>query len=224
MIDAKKLERNVAFNRVYDMCQQRIISCAKKDMLRTVFEMPEFILGIPPFNLNDALTHVIDRLKNNGFLVMYFFPKLLYISWDLDEINGKKRVQPVALLPGNGKQVPLKIAAQAAPSAADAADATHSAGSMQMCQTSSTTKLLPPPQQTRQYSGISSPTTPYLPPRMPPLDLPMPVASRKLVQKPQSNSNAQQNAPQNKQTMEPSRFFKSISDYKPSGKFVLDLN
>lgn len=182
MIDSKKLERNAVFNRVYDMCQQRVISHAKKDAMRMMFEMPEFILGIPPFNLNDALTHVIERLKNNGFLVQYFFPKLLYISWDVDEISGKKVIQPVALLPGNKGQVPLRIAA-ASPQIITGA-----------------------PQIPRQSLIL---------PHMPPMDLPMPISSS--VRRPQPQ-------PPPSQQEDQTRFFKSISDYKPSGKFVLDLN
>lgn len=191
MIDSKKLERNAVFNRVYDMCQQRVISFAKKDALRTMFEMPEFILGVPPFNLNDALTYVIDRLKNNGFLVLYFFPKLLYISWDVDEISGKKVVQPVALLPGNKGQVPLRIAG-----AAGAAEAVVGGGA----------------------AGTGAATIPrktLILPHMPPMDLPMPISCS--VRRPSTTQT--QTAKQDNQT-----FFKSISDYKPSGKFVLDLN
>jgi len=224
MIETRKLDRNVAFNRIYDMCQQRIISHAKKDMLRMVFEMPEFILGIPPFNLNDALTHVIDRLKNNGFLVMYFFPKLLYISWDMDEITGKKSVQPVAMLPGNRGQVPLQIAA--ADGKIQSIPEIHA----------TPTRLPPPPQQMRHTAPLTAPRTaphtapliapPYLQPHMPPLDLPMPIASsRKQLQKQQSQASSASVQLQNQQQpTDQTRFFKSISDYKPSGKFVLDLN
>lgn len=197
MIDSKKLERNAVFNRVYDMCQQRVISHAKKDAMRTMFEMPEFILGIPPFNLNDALTHVIERLKNNGFLVQYFFPKLLYISWDVDEISGKKVIQPVALLPGNQGQVPLRIAGATEPTKAVAIRQAGEVASLQP---------IAAPQIPRQSLIL---------PHMPPMDLPMPISSS--VKRPQPQ-------PPPPQRDDQTRFFKSISDYKPSGKFVLDLN
>ena len=207
MIDSKKLERNAVFNRVYDMCQQRVISYAKKDALRTTFEMPEFILGTPPFNLNDALTHVIDRLKNNGFLVLYFFPKLLYISWDVDEISGKKIVQPVALLPGKQGQVPLRIAGSAgAPGAAPrvgTGGAPRAVGVIEAAKPHLANPL-PIPRQS------------LILPHMPSMDLPMPISSSVRRHPPQS--------PQQTQQDNQTRFFKSISDYKPSGKFVLDLN
>lgn len=207
MIEAKRLERNVAFNKLYDICQQRIISHAKKDKMRTIFEMPEFILGIPPFNLNDALTHVIERLKGNGFLVMYFFPKLLYISWDTDEINGRKIIQPVAMLPGHqGHVVPLKLASSSSPIIAPP----------QALQTSNATlvPVINPQHQYRDISTSNKPAAPppYIPPHMPALDLPMPMSSTRKQPKAKPD-NPDQN-----------RFFKSISDYKPSGKFVLDLN
>ena len=242
MIEAKKLDRNVAFNKVYDLCQQRIISHAKKDKMRTVFEMPEFILGIPPFNLNDALTHVIERLKNNGFMVMYFFPKLLYISWDIDEINGKKVIQPVAMLPGH-QGVPLRLASSPTAPQLPLRDASTAMTTTITPLNRSTTPLLPPPavasslpsrhhhgpQYAQQYAQQHKP---YIPPHMPALDLPMPISSSRKQpnlqttkstnnQQPTTNNQQQQNS---KPANDQNRFFKSISDYKPSGKFVLDLN
>jgi hypothetical protein len=253
MIEAKKLDRNVAFNKVYDMCQQRIISHAKKDKMRTVFEMPEFILGIPPFNLNDALTHVIERLKNNGFMVMYFFPKLLYISWDIDEINGKKVIQPVAMLPGH--HVPLRLASSPTTPQSPQLPLRDASTAMTTTMTPvnrSTTPLLPPPavasslpsrnhhvpqystqHYSQQYSQqYAQQHKPYIPPHMPALDLPMPISSSRKQpnlqttkstnnQQPTTNNQQQQNS---KPANDQNRFFKSISDYKPSGKFVLDLN
>jgi hypothetical protein len=32
----------------------------------------------------------MDSLKSNGFMVIYYFPRFIYISWDLDEIEQNK--------------------------------------------------------------------------------------------------------------------------------------
>lgn len=208
MIESKRLERNAAFIQIYDTCQQLVIRHAKQERLRTVFEVPEFILGIPPFNLNDAITYVIDRLKKNGFMVSYFFPKLLYISWDVDEISGKKIVQPIAMSPAG--QVPLIMPGQ---------QASQSPQSLpQQASQAPQLRQLPPAIETRP------PRPAHLAMTMPSMDLPMPMASAVRNRQPQSQSQSQSHPQSHPQKLPETGFFKSITDYKPSGKFVLDLN
>ena len=45
------------------------------------FLVPEFILGIPMYNIETCITYVIDQLLDNGFHVRYTHPNLLFISW-----------------------------------------------------------------------------------------------------------------------------------------------
>ena len=45
------------------------------------FLLPEFILGIPKYDIATCITYVIDKLIDNGFNVRYTHPNLLFISW-----------------------------------------------------------------------------------------------------------------------------------------------
>jgi hypothetical protein len=45
------------------------------------FVVPEFIFGIPRYDINTCITFLIDKLNENGFLVKYTHPNLLFISW-----------------------------------------------------------------------------------------------------------------------------------------------
>ena len=58
--------------------------------------VPEFIVGAPIYNMTECLEFVINALKKNGFLVRYYFPKMLYVSWDIDEIKSEK-TQPTTV-------------------------------------------------------------------------------------------------------------------------------
>lgn len=44
--------------------------------------VPEFVLGIPRYNIETCISYVIDKLLDNGFLVRYTHPNLLFISWN----------------------------------------------------------------------------------------------------------------------------------------------
>jgi hypothetical protein len=55
--------------------------------LRCFFEFPYFIIGYPLYDLNKCIEYVKTSLTSNGFLVNYYFPNYIYISWDFNEMN-----------------------------------------------------------------------------------------------------------------------------------------
>lgn len=46
-----------------------------------VYLLPEFVLGIPRYDMANCTTYVIEKLMENGFQVKYTHPNLLFISW-----------------------------------------------------------------------------------------------------------------------------------------------
>lgn len=47
----------------------------------TFFLIPEFIFGVPKYNTDTCASYLIDKLQDNGFIVKYTHPNLLFISW-----------------------------------------------------------------------------------------------------------------------------------------------
>ncbi len=45
------------------------------------YVVPEMMIGIPKYNHNDCTAYVIEKLRDNGFIVCYTHPNLLFISW-----------------------------------------------------------------------------------------------------------------------------------------------
>ena len=45
------------------------------------FLIPEFVLGIPRYNLVNCTSYIIEKLIDNGFMIKYTHPNLLFISW-----------------------------------------------------------------------------------------------------------------------------------------------
>jgi len=45
------------------------------------FLIPEFILGIPRYDMAECTSFIIEKLSDNGFMVKYTHPNLLFISW-----------------------------------------------------------------------------------------------------------------------------------------------
>ena len=45
------------------------------------YVMPEMMIGIPKYDYRDCTAYVIEKLRENGFIVRYTHPNLLFISW-----------------------------------------------------------------------------------------------------------------------------------------------
>jgi hypothetical protein len=43
--------------------------------------VPEMMIGIPKYNHQDCTAYVIEKLRDNGFIVRYTHPNLLFIGW-----------------------------------------------------------------------------------------------------------------------------------------------
>lgn len=46
-----------------------------------MFVIPEFLLGIPRYDIGECTNFVIEKLTDNGFQIKYTYPNLLFISW-----------------------------------------------------------------------------------------------------------------------------------------------
>ena len=46
-----------------------------------VYVLPEFILGVPRYDINTCTMYIIEKLTDNGFQIKYTHPNLLWISW-----------------------------------------------------------------------------------------------------------------------------------------------
>ena len=44
--------------------------------------IPEVMIGISKYNVNECLGYIIDKLMENGFVVRYTHPNLIFISWN----------------------------------------------------------------------------------------------------------------------------------------------
>lgn len=223
-IEAKKREKFATYEKVFALCEKHVVRHADAQLYRCFFEVPEFIMGLPVYALNPAIMYIYDKLVRKGFLVKYYFPKVLYISWDLDEISGKK-----TNLPGMARMIEATntMAQQQQPALPVPAAIAMS-------------PLFPPsPVSGRSPTSMRLPPTITMP-QTPPMDLPLPQASSGALMYGRGGGgggggggsgsgsgghttfgqggNNQGHRPNHK-----SKFIKSISEYKPSGKFVLDI-
>ena len=89
-INEKNLKRLEIYDNVLVKCHNRIKYNSNLEKTYCFFQIPEFIIGVPIFNIEEMRTYIINSLKNNGFQLMYIEPNWLFISWGNN--NNKKLV------------------------------------------------------------------------------------------------------------------------------------
>ena len=84
----KKQIKDINTKNNYNKILSRIhskIRCASKgihEVYHCWYIMPEMLIGIPNYDYRDCTAYIIEQLRNNGFIVRYTHPNLLFISWN----------------------------------------------------------------------------------------------------------------------------------------------
>ena len=81
----KTLRRLETYDGILKQCHCRIKYYSKFEKTTCFFAIPEFIIGVPLFDVTELRTYMINSLKKNGFKIMYLHPNWLMIDW------GKKK-------------------------------------------------------------------------------------------------------------------------------------
>lgn len=86
-IDTKNQNKKKTFEQVLDRVHSKIKLAAKNDHYACFYPVPEFIIGIPLYNITECIEYLISALKDNGFFIRFIYPNNIYISWDPKDIN-----------------------------------------------------------------------------------------------------------------------------------------
>jgi hypothetical protein len=78
-----ELNRLTVYNKILNRVHSKIklASRQRNNEQFTFYVVPEFIFGVSNYNVNTCISYIIDKLEENGFIVKYTHPNLLFISW-----------------------------------------------------------------------------------------------------------------------------------------------
>lgn len=79
--DQKTINKYQIYKKVLKKCHHRIKTYANKGNSNCFYIIPEYIYGIPRYDTLNCASYIVDKLKNNNFLVNYTYPNLIYINW-----------------------------------------------------------------------------------------------------------------------------------------------
>ena len=78
--DLNKLD---LYNKILNRIHVRIKTTARQkiDEQFCWYVVPEVILGIPKYDQGACIAYIMDKLKDNGFIIRYIHPNTLFICW-----------------------------------------------------------------------------------------------------------------------------------------------
>ena len=89
--EKKMRHRYQSFDIILEICYKRIQNVI--DTFRNTFfclyEIPEFMIGYPIYDLNECVMYIIQKLSTNGFKVKYFFPRVILVSWENEKTSNQ---------------------------------------------------------------------------------------------------------------------------------------
>ena len=69
------------FSKIYNNIEKKISLASTSDFYYIWYEIPEFIIGFPLYNLEECKTYIIKQIKNNGFTIEEFDENIILITW-----------------------------------------------------------------------------------------------------------------------------------------------
>ena len=85
------------YNKVLKKIHTKIKFNSKKGVAQAIYIIPKFVLGLPTYNQINCAIFCVNKLKFNGFIVIYTYPNLVFISWEhVPSIISNPDVAPVA--------------------------------------------------------------------------------------------------------------------------------
>jgi len=79
--DLQKLE---LFNKILNRIHVKIKTTSRQKMDEQFcwYVVPEIIIGVPKYDQGACIAYIMDKLKDNGFMIRYIHPNTLFICWN----------------------------------------------------------------------------------------------------------------------------------------------
>lgn len=80
--DKKIQNRLNIFDEILKKCHKKIKQAADSMNAKCVFVIPEYVVGMPLYNSEMCKVFLVNTLREEKFDVKFFFPNILFISWE----------------------------------------------------------------------------------------------------------------------------------------------
>lgn len=80
--DTKEIRKYEVYREILNKIHNKIIAYSKKNQTEIVYVIPNILVGFPTFNQIKCAEYCVDKLRKNGFVIIYTYPNLIFVSWN----------------------------------------------------------------------------------------------------------------------------------------------
>jgi len=80
--DEKEINKYKTYREILKKCHSKIKLVSKESYTNCCYIIPKIVMGLPKYDQILCAEYCVEKLRKNGFVVVYTFPNLLYISWE----------------------------------------------------------------------------------------------------------------------------------------------
>lgn len=80
--DQQDLNKEFIFRNILRKIHNKIEANSNKGVAQLMYVIPLVIIGLPTYDQINCAAFCVSKLRANGFLVVYTYPNLLFISWE----------------------------------------------------------------------------------------------------------------------------------------------
>jgi hypothetical protein len=77
--------KKLTFEKIYNLVEKKIVLASASDYYYTWCQIPEFLVGLPIYSLDECQKYIQSKLKKNGFQTEFFQPNIMYVKWSNDK-------------------------------------------------------------------------------------------------------------------------------------------
>lgn len=77
----KESKKFLIFDKIYNMIEKKINIASQVNFYFTWYQVPEFLIGMPIYSVEQCQIYVQQKLKQNGFETEFYMPNIILIKW-----------------------------------------------------------------------------------------------------------------------------------------------
>ena len=82
-INKQTLKRMELYDSILKKCHSRIMYNSGLQRTYCFYQVPEFVIGTPLYDILELRNYIMNSLKTNGFEILYIEPNWLFIYWNV---------------------------------------------------------------------------------------------------------------------------------------------
>ena len=82
-INKQTLKRMELYDSILKKCHSRILYNSGLQRTYCFYQVPEFVIGTPLYDILELRNYIMNSLKTNGFEILYIEPNWLFIYWNV---------------------------------------------------------------------------------------------------------------------------------------------